>query len=378
MKQRLRIAFAFLLEPAVLLLDEPLSGLDAQGRDAVARFVADAAERGPVVLAGTDLGELPRPGQVLELGTRDTGHAPGHRTPTTTRDTGLGIRGVGPSSLLAGDLAVPRTDKNVEYLSAGDLAVPRTDKNVEYLSAGDLAVPRTPWGMTVPAGAARIGFLGRTWAVCSKDAAQELRRRVAIASIFFFAATAIALVSYAVGPFGLPPEARAGLDASLLWILLFFSAATGLPRAFVREEETGTGLALRKLAPGVVVLAGKSLFNFVLFLAIAALSVPAFAILLEWRIESPAALAAVLLLGGWGLSLVSTFLSALVARAGQRNVLFVVVSFPLLVPLLLPAIAATIEASRGVFAAMPLRVLAAYDGAATCAAYLLASAAWED
>src|SRR5512143_768421 len=209
---------------------------------------------------------------------------------------------------------------------------------------------------------ARLGFGARALAVCAKDAAQELRRRVAIASVFFFAATAIALVSYAVGPFGIPPEARAGLDASLLWILLFFSAATGLPRAFVREEETGTGLALRKLAPGVVVLAGKSLFNFLLFLAIAALSVPAF----------------VILLGGWGLSMVSTFLSALVARAGQRNVLFVVVSFPLLVPLLLPAIAATIEASQGTFAVTPLRVLIAYDGAATSAAYLLASAAWED
>jgi ABC-type transport system involved in cytochrome c biogenesis permease component len=59
-------------------------------------------------------------------------------------------------------------------------------------------------------------------------------------------------------------------------------------------------------------------------------------------------------------------------------VLFVVVSFPLLVPLLLPAIAATIAASNGNFAATPLRVLLAYDGAATCAAYLLASAAWED
>jgi ABC-type transport system involved in cytochrome c biogenesis permease component len=75
---------------------------------------------------------------------------------------------------------------------------------------------------------------------------------------------------------------------------------------------------------------------------------------------------------------VSTFLSALVARAGQRNVLFLVVSFPLLVPLLLPAIAATIEASRGTVALTPLRVLAAYDGAATCAAYLLAAVAWED
>jgi heme exporter protein B len=214
--------------------------------------------------------------------------------------------------------------------------------------------------------------------VCAKDAAQELRRRVAIASIFFFAATALALVSYAVGPFGLPGDARARLDASLLWIILFFSAATGLPRAFVREEETGTGIGLRKVASGIVVLAGKTLFNFLLFLAIAALAVPVFALLLEWQVSSPSGLALVVLLGGWGLSVVSTFLSALVARAGQRNVLFVVVSFPLLVPLLLPAISATIQASEGAVAATPLRVLAAYDGAATCAAYLLAAAAWED
>ena len=226
--------------------------------------------------------------------------------------------------------------------------------------------------------ATQLGFFARAWAVCAKDAAQELRRRVAAASVFFFAATALALVSFAIGPFGVPAEARAAVNGSLLWIILFFSAATGLPRAFVREEETGTGIALRKLAPGIVVVAGKALFNFLLFLAIAALSVPAFALLLEWRIGSPAALAGVVLLAGWGLSLVSTFLSALVARAGQRQVLFVVVSFPLIVPLLLPAIAATIEASRGGIAWRELRVLAAYDGAATSAAYLLAAVAWED
>jgi ABC-type multidrug transport system ATPase subunit len=68
MKQRLRIAFARLLDPSVVLLDEPLSGLDAAGRDAVGRFVEAARERGPVVLAATDLNELPRPDRVLELG----------------------------------------------------------------------------------------------------------------------------------------------------------------------------------------------------------------------------------------------------------------------------------------------------------------------
>ncbi|HZI65403.1 MAG TPA: heme exporter protein CcmB [Thermoanaerobaculia bacterium] len=226
--------------------------------------------------------------------------------------------------------------------------------------------------------ARELGFFPRAWAVCAKDAAQELRRRVAAASLFFFAATALALVSFAIGPFGVPEEARAAVNGALLWIILFFSAATGLPRAFVREEEAGTGIALRKLAPGIVVVAGKALFNFLLFLAIAVLSVPAFALLLEWRIGSPVALAGVVLLAGWGLSLVSTFLSALVARAGQRQVLFVVVSFPLVIPLLLPAIAATIEASRGDIAWRELRVLAAYDGAATSAAYLLAAVAWEE
>ncbi len=224
----------------------------------------------------------------------------------------------------------------------------------------------------------RAGALARAWAICAKDAAQELRRRVAAASIFFFAATAVTLVSFAVGPFGLPTEARDRVSSALLWIILFFCAATGLPRAFVREEETGTALALRKVAPSSLTLAGKTLFNYVLFLAITAVTVPAFAVLLEWRLESPGALATVLVLGGYGLSVVSTFLAALVARASQKNVLFVVISFPLLLPLLLSAISATIEAAGGALPATALRVIVAYDGAATCAAYLLASAAWED
>jgi heme exporter protein B len=223
-----------------------------------------------------------------------------------------------------------------------------------------------------------MSALSRVWAVCVKDAAQEARRRIALASVLFFAATALTLVSFAVGPAGFARDERGPLHAALLWILLFFSTATGLPRAFVREEETGTALALRKVAPGLTVLAGKTLFNFFLFLAIAAVTVPGLGVLLGWEVKSPSAMAAVLVASGYGLTVVSTFLSALVARAGQKNVLFVLVCFPLLVPLLLSAIAGTVAAAGGQLAATPLRVILAYDGAATCAAYLLAAAAWEE
>jgi len=224
----------------------------------------------------------------------------------------------------------------------------------------------------------RSGALARVWAVCAKDAAYESRRRVALASVLFFAATSLTLVSFAIGPAPFAREERAGLHAALLWVLLFFSTATGLPRAFVREEETGTALALRKVAPGSLVLAGKTLFNFLLFLAIAAVTAPGLSVLVGWEVASPAALILVLAAAGWGVSVVSTFLAALVARAGGKNVLFVLVCFPLVVPLLLASIAATVGAAAGELPATPLRVIFAYDGAATCAAYLLAGAAWED
>jgi heme exporter protein B len=223
-----------------------------------------------------------------------------------------------------------------------------------------------------------VSPFARIWAVARKDAAEESRRRIAAGAVFFFAATSLALCSFAVGPFGVPAPARPQVFAALLWILLFFSAATGLPRAFVREEEGGTGLALRRCVPAAIVLAGKTLFNYMLFLAIAGVTVPVFAVLMEWRPAAPVALALSVAAAGLGLAVTSKFLSALVARAGQRNVLFVVISFPLLMPLLLAAIAATLDSSRGEIPWGPLRVLVAYDGAAACAAYLLAEAAWED
>jgi ABC-type multidrug transport system ATPase subunit len=68
MKQRLKIVFSLLFDPPVLLLDEPMIGLDAEGRSIVERLVAARRRGGLVVLASNDPRDFADPDQAVELG----------------------------------------------------------------------------------------------------------------------------------------------------------------------------------------------------------------------------------------------------------------------------------------------------------------------
>jgi heme exporter protein A len=57
-RQRVKLAFATLHEPAVLFLDEPSSNLDDAGRGIVAKVVGEQRERGLCVVASNDPGDL--------------------------------------------------------------------------------------------------------------------------------------------------------------------------------------------------------------------------------------------------------------------------------------------------------------------------------
>jgi len=73
MKQRLRLAFALVHSPPLLLLDEPASHLDEEGRDRVRELVARHAARGLVLIATNDPWEVQLAERRLELCGRGLG-----------------------------------------------------------------------------------------------------------------------------------------------------------------------------------------------------------------------------------------------------------------------------------------------------------------
>ena len=224
-----------------------------------------------------------------------------------------------------------------------------------------------------------MDWLAGTLAVFLKDARTELRTRVALGALALFVAASLVLLRLALGrgAVGVP------VASALLWIVIVFASAVGLGRAFVAEEERGTALLLRLHARPSQVFAGKLLFNTVLMTALAFAAAGAFRLLVPVPLGSGTLLSATLALGALGLAAASTLLSALLARAQAAGPLLPVLSFPVVVPVLLPAVALTALASGspdGVWAAArpDLTVLTAYAGLLISAAFVLFDYVWAE
>ncbi|QXD14151.1 heme exporter protein CcmB [Rhodocaloribacter litoris] len=188
-----------------------------------------------------------------------------------------------------------------------------------------------------------MNWLYGTWAVFEKDLRLELRSRYAVSMLLLFVLSSLLLVAFGLGPVTVSPR----VQSALLWVVILFSAAVGLGRAFISEEERGTVLLLRLNTRGSMVYAGKLLFNFLLVLGVNLVALGAFILLLRVAVQAPGLLLATLVLGALGLAGATTLLAALIARAANRGPLLPVLLFPLLVPLLLSVVSATRAALPG-------------------------------
>jgi heme exporter protein B len=220
-----------------------------------------------------------------------------------------------------------------------------------------------------------------TWAaealaVFAKEWRCEFRTRYALNTLGLFAFTTLVVVSVSLGPLGVSVSQGTAVLPVLLWIILLFSAAAGLPRAFVQEEETQTATALRLAATPSALFCGKLLYGLTLTLALEALITPVYVAMTSLEVKSPGLLAAVLAAGGFGLAAGSTLVAAIIAQARAKGTLFSVLAFPVLLPLLLIAVELSRHAVAGDPADVALLQLILYDASVTVAGFMLFPVVW--
>jgi heme exporter protein B len=169
--------------------------------------------------------------------------------------------------------------------------------------------------------------------------------------------------------------------SGLFWIVIFFTAISGLSRVFIKEEETGTSLALKLSAGATEVFIGKLLFNFVLTFSLNMVIFFLFSLITGIRINNFFAFAVTVILGNFGIVSASTIIAAIIAKANSKGTLYPVLAFPVLLPLLITMIDATKLAAEGVptYELMGnFQILVSYTVVVTVVSLFLFKFVWED
>ena len=211
-----------------------------------------------------------------------------------------------------------------------------------------------------------------------KDWQSELRTRYAVNALAMFILVTISVIMFSIGS----EKITEYLTGGLLWVVIFFSAMSGLSRAFVSEEERGTTMTLQLIASPSTVFSGKLIFNlFLVFLMNLVITILFGILFTSFIIRNILLFALAFLFGNIGIAVSSTIIAAIISKAGSKGTLYPVLSFPILLPLILTLLELTKFAIDGnsIYSSMTeILVLVCYDVIMVTISYLLFDFIWKD
>ena len=221
-------------------------------------------------------------------------------------------------------------------------------------------------------------YLVTSYHILVKEIVSEFRTRYALNALLMFVVTTLSMILFSIGAETPSQEILSGT----LWIVIFFSAMSGLSRTFVAEEERGTSLTLRLLTNATSVYLGKLFYNLVLILVLSFIIALAYMLIIkEFVVVTYSIFWLTIFLGSCGLASASTILAAIIAKANTKGTLFPVLAFPILLPLLLTSINATKMATEGAFfldALQEFQILISFTIVMVTSSLLLFDFIWKD
>lgn len=170
--------------------------------------------------------------------------------------------------------------------------------------------------------------INHIYTLFKKDLLLEIRQQYSFYGVLLYIGATIFVLYMAIES----PESN--VWNGLFWVIQIFISVNAVAKSFLQENR-GRMLYFYSIAgPRDFVLA-KLLFNSLLMLLMSLLSLALFSLFLGNPLVKAGAFIGLVLLGGWSLSLVFTFLAAIAAKAQQNAAIMAILGFPLIIPQLI-------------------------------------------
>ncbi|KPK95128.1 MAG: cytochrome C biogenesis protein [Anaerolineae bacterium SM23_ 63] len=181
-------------------------------------------------------------------------------------------------------------------------------------------------------------YLRSIGAIVWKDLVVELRSRELISAMLVFALLVILIFNFALE---LDIRTRETVTSGVLWVTFAFAGTLGLNRSMAVEKDRGCldGLLLVPVDRSAIYF-GKAIGNLVFMLIVEVIVIPLYSVLYNVNLFQPGLLA-VILLGSIGYVAVGTLLSSMAVHTRTRDVLLPILLFPVVLPVLVPAVKAS-------------------------------------
>lgn len=169
-----------------------------------------------------------------------------------------------------------------------------------------------------------------------KDLRLDLRQKFGLGSIFLYVFAAVFIIYLSFG------DVDGRTWVTLFWIVVLFASVNAVLKSFV-QEDSSRRLYYYTLSDPYSVIISKLLYNVLIVMIIIGLCLLMFSVTTRYPILSSNYFGLALLLGVIGIAANFTFVSSIASHTRQANTMMMVLSLPVIIPLLLPLIRLSIK-----------------------------------
>ena len=211
------------------------------------------------------------------------------------------------------------------------------------------------------------------YTLIKKDLLLEVRQQYSFYGILLYIMATIFVLYMTIRE----PEAK--VWNGLFWVIQLFICINAVAKSFLQETRGRMLYFYSIVNPRDFILA-KLVFNSVLMLLMSFLSILLFSLFLGNPVQKVFPFIGLVLLGGWSLSLVFTFLSAIAAKAQQNAAIMAILGFPIIIPqlMLLMQLSNTVFSDKMGIAYSTLLLIIALDVLVVMLAVILFPFLWKD